>query len=463
MDGKKSWYFSIEDFSKFPSRLDGISEEREKGYRRKTCFFIDEAGNALGMPKLTVATAHVFFHRFFAHQSFKQHDRFLIATACLLLAGKVEESPKKLHHVVTVCHSIRYRGMEQRPLDPQSEEFERQKERILMCERILLHTIDFDLCLEHPFKYLIEICKKLKQKGIIGKDTDSRQHVASLIGQGKHEDNSRQFAQNALNFVNDSMRTSCCLQFPPHRIAAAGVFLAVLFDENIHANATKVYPDWLRLLMVDPQNRSGYGMVQVIAQDQELQAGFAKFESDLNSICEQIMELYETTRSERHREKFNKMRLELMHQGRLSLSISSGGLPPSGRASWGGIAPVLSPSPARPTPSPARSITPIPPSPSPQSQGGWTSTPTQRSRADTVEDGQSSETGGSRRHPTENTDNKETGEISPSISHPLRERATDSSAGLDTNGGKKVYSPSSNIQSNRMDTESSRKKQKVEP
>ncbi len=43
----------------------------------------------------TVATGVVFFHRFFMMQSFKEFNRWVVAGACLLLAGKVEETPKQ--------------------------------------------------------------------------------------------------------------------------------------------------------------------------------------------------------------------------------------------------------------------------------------------------------------------------------------------------------------------------------
>jgi cyclin T len=47
-------------------------------------------------PQLSIATAIVFFHRFFVVHSFKHYDRWILATACLFLAGKVEETPKKV-------------------------------------------------------------------------------------------------------------------------------------------------------------------------------------------------------------------------------------------------------------------------------------------------------------------------------------------------------------------------------
>ncbi len=55
--------------------------------------------------KLTraVATAIVFAHRYYALKSLQQNDRFIIACACLFLAGKVEDEPRALHDIATVC------------------------------------------------------------------------------------------------------------------------------------------------------------------------------------------------------------------------------------------------------------------------------------------------------------------------------------------------------------------------
>ena len=79
-------------------------------------------------PKLTIATALVFFHRFYSRQSFKYHDRFvsqaflriyptnltfcskLIANTCLHLAGKVEETPQKLSRVIEITYKMRNEG-----------------------------------------------------------------------------------------------------------------------------------------------------------------------------------------------------------------------------------------------------------------------------------------------------------------------------------------------------------------
>ncbi|MCE3051227.1 hypothetical protein HAX54_049155 [Datura stramonium] len=91
-----------------------------------------------------------------------------------------------------------------------SEILEQQKELILSGERVVLATLAFDLNVHHPYKPLSAIKKfKVAQNAL---------------------------AQVAWNFVNDGWlgeqragRTSLCLQFKPHHIAAGAIFLAAKF------------------------------------------------------------------------------------------------------------------------------------------------------------------------------------------------------------------------------------------
>ncbi len=110
----------------------------------------------------------VLFHRFYAVHSFATHDRFEVTVACILLAAKTEESPKKLTTVIQECHrlksiSARRSGAgvgegvnDDGTLDVNSKEFIRLKERTLLLERVILHTIGFELSIDHPHKYLYE-------------------------------------------------------------------------------------------------------------------------------------------------------------------------------------------------------------------------------------------------------------------------------------------------------------------
>ncbi|KAL0357927.1 UNVERIFIED_CONTAM: Cyclin-T1-3 [Sesamum calycinum] len=156
-------------------------------------------------PQVTIATAIIFCHRFFLRQSHAKNDRRTIATVCMFLAGKVEETPRPLKDVILVSYEIIHKK------DPaavqrikQKEVYEQQKELILLGERVVLTTLGFDLNLHHPYKPLVEAIKKFK------------------VAQNA-------LAQVAWNFVNDGLRTSLCLQFKPHHIAAGAIFLAAKF------------------------------------------------------------------------------------------------------------------------------------------------------------------------------------------------------------------------------------------
>lgn len=162
------------EISELPSIKDGISPEEEADKRRKTCRFIEEAARILKLPRVAISTAMVFFHRFYAKHSFAEHDRFEVAVACLLLAAKTEESPRKLNKVIEECYKLKNRRMaagrisQDSPshpnavssgtgtLDEKSEEFLKLKERILLLERVILHTIGFELSIDHPYKFLVD-------------------------------------------------------------------------------------------------------------------------------------------------------------------------------------------------------------------------------------------------------------------------------------------------------------------
>ncbi|KAJ9164464.1 hypothetical protein P3X46_024039 [Hevea brasiliensis] len=146
-----------------------------------------------------------FLSPILSSQSHAKNDRRTIATVCMFLAGKVEETPRPLKDVILVSYEIIHKK------DPeavqrikQKEVYEQQKELILLGERVVLATLGFDLNVQHPYKPLVDAIKKFK------------------VAQNA-------LAQVAWNFVNDGLRTSLCLQFKPHHIAAGAIFLAAKF------------------------------------------------------------------------------------------------------------------------------------------------------------------------------------------------------------------------------------------
>ncbi|KAH9610888.1 hypothetical protein KSS87_013997 [Heliosperma pusillum] len=206
------WYFSrkeIEDNS--PSRSDGIDLKKETYLRKSYCTFLQDLGMRL---KVSFKNKSLYFQRKSRAaliQSLSPCPRLelrytvTVATACMFLAGKVEETPRPLKDVILVSYEIIHKK------DPaaaqkikQKEVYEQQKELILVGERVVLATLGFDLDVQHPYKPLVEAIKKFKVA----------QHA---------------LAQVAWNFVNDGLRTSLCLQFESHHVAAGAIFLAAKF------------------------------------------------------------------------------------------------------------------------------------------------------------------------------------------------------------------------------------------
>jgi len=275
-----AWLLPPQILENSPSRADAVREEDEKTYRRRTAIFMERAGEFLKFPRLTIATAQVFFHRFYALQSFKKYKRFEIAVTCLFLSGKVEEHPRKLEHVICMCHQL-WNKHSAPTLKSDTAEYEAMRQTILKCERVLLHTIAFDLCVKHPYKNLIDTVKLLHQSKLI--DDKSK----------------KEFAQNALNFLNDSMRTSLCLQYDPQKIASAAIYLATVYLDQIDMSRNSSTTEkWKKHLKILP--------------------------AELSSICSQIMEVYDQTLNVDTASDPQGARMRLMH----SKLVSSGVVAP---------------------------------------------------------------------------------------------------------------------------------------
>lgn len=158
------WHFTREQIDKFsPSRLDGIDAKKEANLRKSYCSFIKDIGVHFQLPQVAIATAIIFCHRFYMRQSHRTNDRYIIGTACMFLATKVEEVGLALRDVTMLSYEIRHKR------DPtaaerirQKECYEQQKQLVVMAERILLATLAFDFNVQHPYKFLVSAIKIFK-------------------------------------------------------------------------------------------------------------------------------------------------------------------------------------------------------------------------------------------------------------------------------------------------------------
>jgi protein BUR2 len=213
-----SWLFSKEEIADSPSRVDHVSVEEENECRKGASMFIQTVGLQLRLPQLTIATALLFYHRFFALHSLKQYPLLDMSTACLFVAAKLEETPKKLRELVMVAYAIQYPDRPGLTMD--SAEFKRERDHIVSLERDLLQALCFDFQIDHPYRYLLHYVKQLQ--------------------------GGKELAQSAWSFANDSFRTTLPLQYYARVIGMGCVYLAanmMLHDKAEH--------EWSNILGVE--------------------------------------------------------------------------------------------------------------------------------------------------------------------------------------------------------------------
>ncbi|CAH6897665.1 LOC100909712 [Phodopus roborovskii] len=96
-----------ERLSPTPSMQDGLDLPSETDLRILGCELIQAAGILLRLPQVAMATGQVLFHRFFYSKSFVKHSFEIVAMACINLASKIEEAPRRIRDVINVFHHLR--------------------------------------------------------------------------------------------------------------------------------------------------------------------------------------------------------------------------------------------------------------------------------------------------------------------------------------------------------------------
>lgn len=145
-----------------PSITSSMPEAQVRSLTQKALEFLQNVGMKLRLPQLTIATAVVMFQRFFVVHSLKKFDLFKLAATALFLAGKVEETPKKLRDVTLVAWENDPRRKKEeieQGFSETSQEYWAFREKILDHERELLRVLAFNLQIEHPYKYLLNAVK----------------------------------------------------------------------------------------------------------------------------------------------------------------------------------------------------------------------------------------------------------------------------------------------------------------
>ncbi|XP_070561019.1 cyclin-L1-like [Ptychodera flava] len=192
-----------EKVSLTPSTIDGLDKETEIDLRIIGCEFIQTAGILLKLPQVAMATAQVIFQRFYYSKSMVKHNMETLAMACINLASKIEEAPRRVRDVINVFHHIRQKRNNRTPnplvLD---QNYINLKNSVIKAERRVLKELGFCVHVKHPHKMIVTYLQILECERNL------------------------KLVQTAWNYMNDSLRTNVFVCYNPETIACACIYLS---------------------------------------------------------------------------------------------------------------------------------------------------------------------------------------------------------------------------------------------
>ncbi|KAJ6473192.1 cyclin-like protein [Mycena sanguinolenta] len=201
---------------------------------------VGKLGKKLRIPQRAIATATVFFRRFYLKNSYCETDPFIVIAACCYVAAKAEECPVHIKNVVgdarqIFCHE---------PYNVKN--FPSDNSKLAEMEFYLVDDLECDLTVFHPYRTLLALCKSVDASQEL---TAAQEEEAGEVGAGIAGDDGPRYwgtgegqlelpsngLQTAWFIVNDSYRSELCLLYPPHLIAIAALYLTCIFHPATHA------------------------------------------------------------------------------------------------------------------------------------------------------------------------------------------------------------------------------------
>ncbi|KIJ13959.1 hypothetical protein PAXINDRAFT_176881 [Paxillus involutus ATCC 200175] len=187
---------------------------------------ITKLGKKLNFRQRVIATAIVFFRRFYLKNSYCETDPFIVIAACCYLAGKAEESPMHIKNVVAEARLF----FSQQPYGVKS--FPSDNSKLAEMEFYLVADLECDLTIFHPYRTLMALCKKesssdlMAEAGEVGVGIDDGpRYWGTGEGQLELPDEALQLAWS---IINDTYRSDLCLLYPPHLLAITALYLTLV-------------------------------------------------------------------------------------------------------------------------------------------------------------------------------------------------------------------------------------------
>ncbi|XP_050389545.1 cyclin-C isoform X2 [Patella vulgata] len=217
----------------------------EDEYQKVMIFFsnfIQALGEQLKVRQQVIATATIYFKRFYARNSLKCIDPWLMAPTCIFLASKVEEfGVISNSRLITTCQTV----VKNKFPHAFNGDYPYRIQNVLECEFYLLEMMDCCLILYQPYRPLTQFCNDLKPENDL--------------------------LPLSWRIVNDSLRTDVPLLYPPYLIAIACLHMAcVIKQKDVKQWFAELSVDMDKILEISRQILALYEMWKTYDEKKEI-------------------------------------------------------------------------------------------------------------------------------------------------------------------------------------------------
>ncbi|KAJ7708526.1 cyclin-like protein [Mycena metata] len=190
-----------------------LSVTQEERVRQQACAYLEGLGSRVGFPRRTIATAQNLYHRFHLFFPRKDFNYVDVSLASLYVSTKMHDTLKKPRELLAASYALRFPELVAKSKHPGGEidvdsmdqaVVERDRQRVLAIERLLLETVCFNFTSRMPFPYVVKL--------------------------GRAFGASKQLTKLAWRLTIDCHRTLVPIQYPPHIVALANLYVAALLS-----------------------------------------------------------------------------------------------------------------------------------------------------------------------------------------------------------------------------------------
>ncbi|KAJ7761577.1 cyclin-like protein [Mycena maculata] len=240
-----------------------LSITQEERVRQNACAFLEGLGARIGFPRRTIATAQNLYHRFHLFFPRKDFSYVDVSLASLYVSTKMHDTLKKPRELLAVSYAIRFPDLVAKSKHPGGEidldamdqqVVERDRQRLLAIERLLLETVCFNFTSRMPFPYVIKL--------------------------GKAFGASKKLTKLAWRLTIDCHRTLIPIQYPPHIVALAGLYVAALLSSF----GQPVTPD-------DSGSRTPHEIAEILGKNGDWEQKYQAQVDDLEGIAHTVIDL----------------------------------------------------------------------------------------------------------------------------------------------------------------------------